>query len=222
MTTRRPYPKRPRPQHGNPRKKSRPPRAALRPGADAALKKIFTRIGTPSPEPFVPDPFQRDALEAIAASDCLVTAPTGAGKTWIAVKAIEQILNNGGQAWYASPLKALTNSKMVEFSDYFGPQSVGILTGDRKENPDAPLIVGTTEILRNQLYDAMHHGNELATDFVVLDEAHYLGDSDRGVVWEETMIYLPRRIPLLMLSATVGNAGKSPDGSVPSAAKRAG
>jgi ATP-dependent RNA helicase HelY len=208
MTTRRPYPKRPRPQHGNLRKKSRPPRSALRPGADAALKKIFTRIGTPSPEPFVPDRFQCDALEAIAASDCLVTAPTGAGKTWIAVKAIERILDNGGQAWYASPLKALTNSKMVEFSDYFDPQRVGILTGDRKENPDAPLIVGTTEILRNQLYDAMHRGNELATDFVVLDEAHYLGDSDRGVVWEETMIYLPRRIPLLMLSATVGNAAE--------------
>ena len=112
----------------------------------------------------------------------------------------------GGRVWYATPLKALTNAKLAEFSAHFGPEHVGILTGDRKENPNAPIIVGTTEILRNQLYDAMHRGLALRTDFVVLDEAHYLGDTDRGVVWEETMIYLPRRIPLLLLSATIGNA----------------
>ena len=88
---------------------------------------------------------------------------------------------------------------------------MGILTGDRKERPDAPIIVGTTEILRNQLYDAMHQGVSLDTDLVVLDEAHFLGDEERGVVWEETMIYLPPRIPLLMLSATVGNAGAIAD-----------
>ena len=85
---------------------------------------------------------------------------------------------------------------------------MGILTGDRKENPDAPIIVGTTEILRNHLYDAMHRGEDLETDLVILDEAHFLGDEDRGVVWEEIMIYLPSRIPLLMLSATIGNAKK--------------
>ncbi len=122
------------------------------------------------------------------------------------MQAIERILDKGGRAWYASPLKALTNAKLLEFADYFGAQNVGILTGDRKENPDAPIIVGTTEILRNQLYDAMHRGHELKTDFVVLDEAHYIGDTERGVVWEETMIYLPQRIPLLLLSATIGNA----------------
>ena len=207
MRTRRPYPERPGHRPGRyPKKRQR--QAALRPGADAALKKIFTRIGTPAPAPFVADPFQLEALEAVGTSDCLVTAPTGAGKTWIALKAIEKILNNGGHAWYASPLKALTNAKMAEFGDYFGVDKVGILTGDRKENADAPIIVGTTEILRNQLYDAMHRGQELATDFVVLDEAHYLGDTERGVVWEEIMIYLPRRIHLLMLSATIGNAGE--------------
>jgi len=101
----------------------------------------------------------------------------------------------------------LSNAKYVEFSEIFGPENVGILTGDRKENPDAPIIVGTTEILRNQLYDAMHQGITFFTDFVVLDEAHFLGDEDRGVVWEEIMIYLPSRIPLLLLSATIGNAG---------------
>ena len=178
----------------------------MRPGADAKLKKIFERIGTPEPSPFVPDRFQTEALAVVRDADCLVTAPTGAGKTWIAERAIERIFERGGRCWYASPLKALTNAKMIEFSVRFGEANVGILTGDRKENPDAPIIVGTTEILRNQLYDAMHRGETLDTDFVVLDEAHFLGDQDRGVVWEETIIYLPHRIPLLLLSATVGNA----------------
>ncbi|MEJ2659131.1 MAG: DEAD/DEAH box helicase [Desulfobacteraceae bacterium] len=178
----------------------------LHAGADARLKKIFAEIGTPAAAEFVPDPFQLEALQAVEKADCLVTAPTGAGKTWIALQAIQGIFQNGGRAWYASPLKALSNAKLLEFGAHFGAEHVGILTGDRKENADAPIIVGTTEILRNQLYDAMHRGQELATDFVVLDEAHYLGDSERGVVWEETIIYLPRRIPLLLLSATVGNA----------------
>jgi ATP-dependent RNA helicase HelY len=186
------------------RPKTPPP--VLRPGADPRLNKIFAQIGRPAPSDFVPDPFQVNAVAATREDDCLVTAPTGAGKTWIALKAIERIFQSGGRAWYASPLKALTNAKMVEFSRYFGEAHVGILTGDRKENANAPIIVGTTEILRNQLYDAMHRGEQLATDLVVLDEAHYLGDTDRGVVWEETIIYLPRRIPLLMLSATIGNA----------------
>ena len=137
-----------------------------------------------------------------------MTVPTGAGKTWIAEQAIARIRKKDGHCWYACPLKALSNAKYAEFSDIFGAKNVGILTGDRKENPDAPIIVGTTEILRNQLYDAMSRGQSLATDFVVLDEAHFLGDEDRGVVWEEIMIYLPARIPLLMLSATIGNAGQ--------------
>ncbi|GBC59116.1 ATP-dependent DNA helicase [Desulfonema ishimotonii] len=188
--------------------KRRPPFNKIRPGADPRLRTVFSTIGTPEKMPFRPDPFQLEALSAIKTSDCLVTAPTGAGKTWIAIEAIRHIRDQGGSAWYASPLKALTNSKYIEFSEVFGPENVGILTGDRKENPDAPIIVGTTEILRNQLYDAMHEGEDLSTDFVILDEAHYLGDEDRGVVWEEVMIYLPPRIPLLMLSATVGNAGQ--------------
>ena len=178
----------------------------IHPAVDASLKKVFAGIGVPPDKPFSPDPFQIEALEAIAHSDCLVTAPTGAGKTWIAEQAIARIRGRGGKSWYASPLKALSNGKYEEFSKAFGPEHVGILTGDRQENPDAPIIVGTTEILRNQLYDAMHHGKSLATDFVVLDEAHFLGDEDRGVVWEEIMIYLPIRIPLLLLSATIGNS----------------
>jgi len=189
-----------------PRRRQKPIPRRIRPGADRRLRRIFSEIGIPEKRPFTPDPFQVHALEAVNRSDCLVTAPTGSGKTWIALHAIKNILTRGGRSWYASPLKALSNAKYMEFTHVFGRASVGILTGDRKENPDAPVIVGTTEILRNQLYDAMYQGEDLETDFVVLDEAHYLGDADRGVVWEEIMIYLPERIPLLLLSATIGNA----------------
>jgi ATP-dependent RNA helicase HelY len=179
---------------------------SIQPRVDPRLREILASIGKPEPAPFEPDPFQLEALSAVQGADCLVTAPTGAGKTWIAEQAIARLREAGGKSWYASPLKALTNSKYAEFSATFGPKDVGILTGDRKENPEAPIVVGTTEILRNQLYDAMHLGEDLATDFVVLDEAHFMGDRDRGVVWEEVMIYLPPRIPLLLLSATIGNA----------------
>jgi ATP-dependent RNA helicase HelY len=178
----------------------------LKPQADGRLKKIFADIGVPEKKVFTPDPFQLQAVETIRHTDCLVTAPTGSGKTWIAEQAISRVLTRGGRSWYACPLKALSNAKLAEFQQIFGAQHVGILTGDRKENPNAAIIVGTTEILRNQLYDAMSRGESLMCDLVVLDEAHFLGDADRGVVWEEIMIYLPSRIPLLLLSATIGNA----------------
>ncbi len=174
--------------------------------ADPALEKVFAKIGKPVTAEIVPDPFQNKALTAIERTDCLVCAPTGAGKTWIAEQAIRIIFQKGGRSWYASPLKALSNAKWTEFSGIFGGNQVGIVTGDTKENVDAPIIVGTTEILRNQLYDAMQEGKNLDCELVILDEAHYLGDRDRGVVWEEIMIYLPSRVNLLLLSATVGNA----------------
>ncbi len=177
-------------------------------GADPRLKRVFAQIGQPPSTDFVPDPFQTKALTAISETDCLVTAPTGAGKTWIAQEAIDSCLKKGQKAWYACPLKALSNSKYIEFSRTFGQDSVGILTGDRKENSNASIIVGTTEILRNQLYDAMHQGQTLGVDLVILDEAHYMADPDRGVVWEEVMIYLPSRVALLMLSATIQNANR--------------
>ena len=186
-------------------RKSRRRQKQITPSIDRRLKKVFARIGVPEQLAFKPDPFQVDAVEAIGHSDCLVTAPTGAGKTWIAEAAIEQTFRQNAKSWYACPLKALSNAKYTEFCERFGPENVGILTGDRKENSDANLIVGTTEILRNQLYDAMHRGELPELGLVVLDEAHFLGDPDRGVVWEEVMIYLPARVPLLLLSATVGN-----------------
>jgi ATP-dependent RNA helicase HelY len=177
-----------------------------RPRIDPQLRRTFDRIGVPEPAPFQPDPFQLESLEKIEEWDVLVSAPTGSGKTWIATQAISRNLSRGLKSWYASPLKALSNAIYQEFCENFGTEVCGILTGDRKENPNAPIVVGTTEILRNQLYDAMHEGVSIQTDLVILDEAHYLSDPERGVVWEEVLIYLPPRVRLLLLSATISNA----------------
>ena len=176
------------------------------PRIDPGLRPIFQKIGIPEPSPFEPDPFQMEALKLIKDYDVLVSAPTGSGKTWIASQIIKSYLSRQMRVWYGSPLKALSNSIYQEFCHEFGTPYCGILTGDRKENTDAPVIVGTTEIFRNQLYDAMHQGSDIGADLVILDEAHYLSDPDRGVVWEEVLIYLPPRVKLLLLSATISNA----------------
>ena len=199
-----------KPRHfkrGNRSKRSKEEQeAAFTPRVNRKLLPVLQEIGVPEAAPFVPDPFQSEAVERLTQEDVVVSAPTGSGKTWIAEKAIQRALAGGQKAWYASPLKALSNSKYAEFREIFGEDRVGILTGERKENLSAELIVGTTEILRNQLYDAMHHGRDLESGLVVLDEAHFLGDPERGVVWEEVIIYLPVRVRLLLLSATVQNA----------------
>jgi superfamily II RNA helicase len=176
------------------------------PQQQTAARELLKGIGVPKPTEFKPDDFQLEALEAIEHEDVLVTAPTGSGKTWIASEEIRRLLDQQKRAWYTTPLKALTNSKYIEFSQKFGAENVGILTGDRKENTEAPLIVGTTEIYRNQLFDALRNGEQVRTDFVILDEAHYLADQDRGHVWEEAIILTPPRIRMLLLSATVGRA----------------
>lgn len=184
------------------------PESRQSPQQARAVEELLSGIGVPEPKPFAPDDFQLEALAAIETEDVLVTAPTGSGKTWIAREEIRRLLEQRKRAWYTTPLKALTNSKYVEFSLEFGAENVGILTGDRKENTDAPLIVGTTEIYRNQLFDALRSGEQVRTDFVILDEAHYLADEDRGHVWEEAIILTPPRIRLLLLSATVGRAAE--------------
>src|SRR5438874_8857917 len=201
------------------RKRPRRPEATTSPSSDRGpersrdagpykreLRELLAEIGAPKPAPFKPDPFQLEALAALESEDVLVTAPTGSGKTWIAREEIRRLLEAGKQAWYTTPLKALTNSKYAEFSEEFGAERVGILTGDRKENSAAPLVVGTTEIFRNQLFDALRGGEEVRADLVVFDEAHYLADEDRGHVWEEAIILTPPRIRMLLLSATIGNA----------------
>jgi ATP-dependent RNA helicase HelY len=170
------------------------------------LRELLAGIGTPKPSPLRPDPFQLEALAKLEFEDVLVTAPTGSGKTWIAREEIRRLLETDKRAWYTTPLKALTNSKYAEFSAEFGPDRVGILTGDRKENSSAPLIVGTTEIFRNQLFDSLRGGENISADLVVFDEAHYLADEERGHVWEEAIILTPPRIRMLLLSATIGNA----------------
>ena len=187
-------------------KKKREAPVSKPPRIHPAAREMLANIGRPEPSPFRPDPFQKEASRAILTTDVLVSAPTGSGKTWIALQATKEYLARGARVWYATPLKALSNAKHQEFGAEFGAETVGILTGDRKENPDAPVIVGTTEILRNQLYDAMQSGERLPVDLVILDEAHYLGDPDRGVVWEEVLIYLPDRVRILLLSATISNA----------------
>lgn len=165
-------------------------------------RRLLEGVGEPEERDFVPSPFQVEALEHLReGKDVLVVAPTGSGKTWIAVKATEDLLERGKTVWYTTPLKALSNQKFDDFRRHFGTSRVGLLTGERRENPQAPLIVATTEVLRNLLYRG-----EGAPDFVVLDEAHYLGDEDRGTTWEEVLILSPPETQFLLLSATISNA----------------
>jgi ATP-dependent RNA helicase HelY len=167
------------------------------------LSPTLIEIGEVLKEPFVPARFQREALAALADGDVLVSAPTGSGKTWIAHEAIHARVAGAGQTWYTTPLKALSNQKFRQFQALFGNEHVGLLTGERRINARAPIVVGTTEILRNILY-----GDGESLGFVVLDEAHYLGDVERGTAWEEVLMLAPRHVRLLLLSASLPNVGE--------------
>ncbi len=153
---------------------------------------------------FEPDRFQLEAFEAFdEGAQVIVAAPTGAGKTLVASYAIDQSLRRGERVFYTTPIKALSNQKFRDLIEAYGHDRVGLLTGDNAINGDAPIVVMTTEVLRNMLYA----GRKLETlGAVVLDEVHYLQDSYRGPVWEEVIIHLPREIQLVALSATVSNA----------------
>lgn len=173
-----------------------------------SLSEWLEGIGVPSPQPFVPDPWQNEALSALSETDVVISVPTGSGKTYVAVEAARRAMEDNRSVIYTSPLKALSNTKYTEFSRIFGPDTVGILTGDRQENGQAPLLIMTTEILRNLLYDAASGEIDIRLDtlgLVILDESQYLADPERGVVWEETIIFCPAQARLLLLSASIGN-----------------
>ena len=169
---------------------------------ERSREKFLEGIGVPEEQEFIVDDFQKEAIEsATGGHDTLVVAPTGSGKTYIALQAIDATVSLDGRAVYTTPLKALSNTKYTEMKHQFEPDhKVGLLTGDRKIDPDANLVVATTEIYRNELY----RGSERYS-LVVLDEVHFIADSQRGPVWEESIILTPKSATLLMLSATISN-----------------
>jgi ATP-dependent RNA helicase HelY len=155
--------------------------------------------------PFQLDPFQLRAIDALDEDQSvLVAAPTGSGKTVVAEHAVARALSEGRKAFYTTPIKALSNQKFADLARRHGTDNVGLLTGDNSINGDAPVVVMTTEVLRNMIYAGSPA--LIGLRFVVLDEVHYLQDAYRGPVWEEVIIHLPAEVRLVCLSATVSNA----------------
>lgn len=154
--------------------------------------------------PFQLDPFQNQAIEWIDKDhSLLISAPTGSGKTLIAEKAVEKALSQGKSVIYTAPIKALSNQKFRDFQQRFGEEKVGILTGDVAINAGAPLLIMTTEIYRNSLFENSDRIKKTA--WVIFDEVHYLDDAERGTVWEEAILFTPPEIRILALSATIPN-----------------
>ncbi|PTR27540.1 ATP-dependent RNA helicase HelY [Rhodococcus sp. OK519] len=151
------------------------------------------------------DPFQLQSCAALEAGHgVLVCAPTGAGKTVVGEFAVHLALESGRKCFYTTPIKALSNQKFNELAERYGSDAVGLLTGDTSINSDAPVVVMTTEVLRNMLYADSPALRGLS--HVVMDEVHYLADRFRGAVWEEVILHLPQDVRLVSLSATVSNA----------------
>ncbi len=181
--------------------KSRPRQAPKPSAMDALISEFAARY------PFDLDDFQLEAIRELAnGRSVLVAAPTGTGKTVVAEFAVFLALRGGLRAFYTTPIKALSNQKFRDFRDQYGPDLVGLMTGDIVENPDGQVVVMTTEVLRNML---LQTPDELAkVGIVVFDEIHYLADPERGTTWEEAIICLPKHIQLVCLSATVSNAAE--------------
>ncbi len=154
---------------------------------------------------FALDDFQVRACQEIEdGRGVLVAAPTGSGKTIVGEFAIHLALQTGRKAFYTTPIKALSNQKYHDLVKRYGSENVGLLTGDNVVNGEAPVVVMTTEVLRNMLYAGSR--TLLGLGYVVMDEVHYLADRMRGAVWEEVIIHLPESVTLVSLSATVSNA----------------
>lgn len=168
-----------------------------------ARERFLSGIGVPEKGEFHVDSFQREAIDNLVNGiDTLVVAPTGSGKTYIAIEAMKSLLARNKRAIYTTPLKALSNTKFTEFQHTFGPDhTVGLLTGDRKIEGDSDVVIATTEIYRNELYRG-----DVRYSLVILDEVHYIADPQRGPVWEESIILTPSESTLLMLSASISNA----------------
>jgi len=178
------------------------------------VRDVTQRVTLPThPYTFPLDPFQEHALDAIAKGDhVLVCAKTGSGKTLVGEYQIYHSLQRGKRVFYTSPIKSLSNQKFHDLKVLFPEASVGIMTGDIKFRPDAQVVVMTTEILRNLLYKQNTSTESLGltaslsmedVDAVIFDECHYMNDPDRGKVWEETFLLLPRTVQLVLLSATL-------------------
>ncbi|MFT4011408.1 MAG: DEAD/DEAH box helicase, partial [Nocardioidaceae bacterium] len=151
------------------------------------------------------DDFQvRACQELEAGHGVLVAAPTGSGKTLVGEFAVHLALAQGRKCFYTTPIKALSNQKFADLTKRYGADRVGLLTGDNTINGEAPVVVMTTEVLRNMLYAGS--STLLGLGFVVMDEVHYLADRSRGAVWEEVIIHLPESVTVVSLSATVSNA----------------
>ena len=167
--------------------------------SDADAKSLIARYD------FALDKFQLDAIASINDGlNVLVAAPTGSGKTVVAEYAVARAHKAGLRSFYTAPIKALSNQKFVELSTFYGESQVGLLTGDNSINPNAPIVVMTTEVLRNMIYARSQALDSLGV--VVLDEVHFLQDAYRGPVWEEVIIHLEPTVQLVCLSATVSNA----------------
>ena len=166
-------------------------------------------------EPFQPDIYQKASAENLyKGNDVIVTAPTGTGKTAIAHYIINKNLDEGKKTFYTTPLKALSNDKVREFRKIYGDENVGLITGDKKINKDAPILIMTTEVYRNMVVkDNMKERNPLLDDLktVVFDELHYLGDTDRGGVWEQAIMFTDPKVQVLSLSGTMANPEKITD-----------
>jgi superfamily II RNA helicase len=179
--------------------------------AEQSLTPDYQAMATAACFPYVLDVFQINAMRALASGEnVIVGAPTGSGKTAVGEMAILLALARGARVAYLTPLKSLSNQKFFDFKNQFGEDRVGLLTGDVAVNRSADILVMTTEVYSNMLYDDSSH---VTDDFfaVVMDEFHYINDPDRGTVWEECVVSSPNHILLIALSATMANAGEVRD-----------